>query len=87
MKHVFNFKMPVVPLTSHTLKFKDMFTCFAGREPQCSASCREKDSPSASSRGRVGVFGSKFSKAEAVTPCACATAAWWGFHSEGRSNA
>lgn len=45
MKHVFNFKMQVAPLTSHTPKFKDMFTCFAGREPRCSGSCREKDPP------------------------------------------
>lgn len=47
MKHVFNFKMQVVPLPSHTPKFKDMFTCRAGWEPHHSAPARAKRVPPA----------------------------------------
>lgn len=70
VKHVFNFKMQVVPLTSHTLKFKDMFTCFAGWKPQCSATSRvECISPTAavSQLEYLIFFDSKLSKAEAVS--------------------
>lgn len=47
MKHVFNFKMQVVPLPFHTPKFKDMFTCRAGWEPHRSAPARAKRVPPA----------------------------------------
>lgn len=95
MKHVFNFKMQVVPLTSHTLKFEDMFMCFAGWEPRCSDTsrvmCVTPLSPVSQvqreSQEYLVLFDSTFSKAEAGALLTCMAAAQQGPHSQYRSNA
>lgn len=70
MKHVFNFKMQVVPLTSHTPKFKDMFTCRAGWEPQGTATARAERCPAGGFRIPIlSLFGPGLSEQRQPPSC------------------